>query len=156
MLKSLRNFRKALMVLTAVGISTVMSSVSMASELEKRGVFSDADLEQAFGPTVKPIQLTVLSSQEMKETQGAQGPVGAIVGAAGGALEYTFHQQIGGNEFSTVDFVRDVSFGAATGAVSPNPVLTVWNANLAISRGITQGIADRVESQRLVNDRPQP
>ena len=156
MLKSLRNFRKALMVLTAVGISTVMSSVSMASELEKRGVFSDADLEQAFGPTVKPMQLTVLSNQEMKETYGTQGPVGAIVGAAGGVLEYTFHQQIGGNEFSTVDFVRDVSFGAATGAVSPNPVLTVWNANLAISRGITQGIADRVESQRLVNDRPQP
>ena len=85
----------------------------------------------------------------MKKTQqSTQGPAGAI--------EYTFHQQIGGNQFSAADFVRDAGFGAAAGAVSPNPAITVWNANLAISRGITQGIADRVESQRLVNDRLQP
>jgi hypothetical protein len=155
MLKSLRKFRKTLVVLAAISLSAV-SPISIASERDNRGVFSDVDCEQTFGSAVKLTQLTVLSNQEMKETQGTQGPIGAFIGGAGGALEYTFHQQIGGNEFSTVDFVRDVSFGAATGAVSPNPALTVWNANLAISRGITQGIADRVESQRLVNDRPQP
>ncbi len=119
------------MMLTAVGIATVMSPVSMASELEKRDVFSAADLEQTFGLTVKPIQLTVLSTQEMQETQqSTQGPAGAFIGAAGGAIEYTFHQQIGGNQFSAADFVRDAGFGAAAGA-SRQISLTDINAFIA-------------------------
>ena len=85
--------RIALMVTTAGLLSSqVYASEPRIPDLDRpMAVFSATDINAMFEPSNRPMQLTALSQQEMKETEGAFWPLLYYAPMATGAL-YTAYQ----------------------------------------------------------------
>lgn len=86
--------------------------------------------------------MKILSSQELCHVQGAFGPVGAAIGAVGGAAGYLINQQISGSRFSPTTLAWSAGAGAAAGATA-GPVGVVWGFNGALAGGMVTGVARR-------------
>lgn len=62
--------------------------------------FSSLDIAMMFERDGEDKHLAALSVKEMKETEGALNPYGAIIGGVGGGLGYTFNSYIGDQPWS--------------------------------------------------------
>jgi hypothetical protein len=82
-----------------------------------------------------------LTINEIEQVDGAFGPVGAAIGATGGAAAYFLQNQIGGSRWSWADFGASTLGGAATGAFG-GPLATVWRFNAAVAGGTAKGVAN--------------
>ena len=90
------------LVLATVGMVSTQayageSAVSTAPLSPQLSTFSQDDINSMFEASGKPMQLAALSKQEMKDTEGAWGPVGAIIGGLGGLGGDTLNAVISGS-----------------------------------------------------------
>jgi len=76
--------------------------------------FSQTDLQALFEQDAAPMQLAALSEQEMRETEGALGLMGAVGGGLIGAISYTGYA-IGSGSWKWSSFGYSVGMGALTG-----------------------------------------
>ncbi|WP_373747186.1 hypothetical protein [Neisseria dentiae] len=86
--------------------------------------------------------MKVLSAQELHQVQGAFGPVGAAIGAVGGAAGYLLNQQLSGSKFSPTTLAWQAGAGAAAGAMA-GPAAVIWGFNGALAGGMVTGVASR-------------
>ncbi|MFC5920409.1 class IIb bacteriocin, lactobin A/cerein 7B family [Neisseria weixii] len=86
--------------------------------------------------------MKVLTYQDLENIQGGFGPIGAVVGAAGGAAGYLVEQQISGSKFSPTALGTYVLGGAAAGGTA-GPMGVIWGFNGALAGGSVRGVAAR-------------
>lgn len=123
--------------ITAAVMMLSMIAPSMANGLDNQAFESQVFHTQADAP----MQLAELSSQEMKETEGAWGPVGAFIGGGGGGgIGYMLNQQLSGSRFSPTAFTLAVGAGAFGGATA-GPAGVVWGFNRSLATGMVTGVA---------------
>ena len=120
--------------ITAAVMMLSMIAPSMANGLDNQAFESQVFHTQADAP----MQLAELSSQEMKETEGAWGSVGAFIG--GGGIGYMLNQQLSGSRFSPTAFTLAVGAGAFGGATA-GPAGVVWGFNRSLATGMVTGVA---------------
>ncbi len=96
--------------------------------------FEDKDMVFAFG-SESAMEVATLSDQEMKNTEGAWGPWGAIAGGAIGGIQYLGYAA-GSGSFSLSSFAYNVGGGAAIGAATG----PVGIANFMIARPVAFGV----------------
>ena len=120
--------------ITAAVMMLSMIAPSMANGLDNQAFESQVFHTQADAP----MQLAELSSQEMKETEGAWGPVGAFIGGSG--IGYMLNQQLSGSRFSPTAFTLAVGAGAFGGATA-GPAGVVWGFNRSLATGMVTGVA---------------
>ena len=104
-------------VLLAATLCTVLNTLTFASKqpLTTQSTTTLSDVQQLFQVNIsQPLQLATLSQKEMKETEGALGPMGALGGAAIGGIFYTGHA-IGSGSWSWGSFGTAMAGGAITG-----------------------------------------
>lgn len=77
--------------------------------------FTAADTQMLFEQDAMPMQLAALSQQEMKETEGAFGPWGAVGGGIVGGIGNVGYQLGAGRGWSWGSFGYAVGGGALTG-----------------------------------------
>jgi hypothetical protein len=77
----------------ALAVAGMISGQAYAAEAQVEAIaaqpvaaFAETDLQALFEQDAKPMQLAALSEQEMKETEGALGPMGAVGGGLIGAI----------------------------------------------------------------------
>ena len=105
--------------------------------------FSESDVQALFdGGANSTMQLATLSDQEMKETEGAFGPVGALIGGVGGLTEYALETAISGSEWSWTGAATTTLAGAGAGFAA-GPVGLVWGFNTAVATATLRGVAQR-------------
>lgn len=132
-------------VLLAATLCTVLNTLTFASEqpLTTQSTTTLSDVQQVFQVNIsQPLQLATLSQKEMKETEGAWGPGGAIIGGIGGATGYLLSTQISSSPFSWAQLGTATAFAAANGAFA-GPVGVIWGFNSAIAGGTLNGIFGR-------------
>ena len=135
------NRLKAILLASALSISVAMPAFANEAQPAVAPIeqFSAADTSLIFEADAQPMQLAVLSQQEMKETEGARiinfgaifSRVGAATGPAGAWLRYgNSYSQVG--EFKTVS----ISWGSNANyrAQIGNDALRNFNANFRDSR----------------------
>lgn len=138
--------KKVILALTAAGLVSSQAfaeeaGVQDASGKHQPAVFTEADTSVLFQQSdSKPMQVASLSSAEMSETKGAFGPVGALVGGAGGLAGYTLNTMISGADWSPTNAAIAAGTGAAQGAVA-GPMGVVWGFNGALAAGVAGGVA---------------
>ena len=144
----MNTIKRMALVLATVGMVSTQayageSAVKMTPLSPQLSAFSQDDINSMFEASGKPMQLAALSTQEMKDTEGAWGPVGAIIGGLGGLGGYTLNAMISGSRWSPGAALTSTALGAAAGAVAgPNGV--VWGFNSAIGGGAATGVFQRV------------
>jgi hypothetical protein len=104
---------------------------------------SPLELDRVFSRVPNHSEIRILSQQEMKETQGALGPVAVVVvrtafGAAAGATTHAIE-----NHYADRPLAEGVSYAAAVGAVGSAAAAKLvqlfgggWPANVAWQPGI--------------------
>ena len=135
--------KKVILALTAAGL---VSSQAFAAEAGVQGangkhqpaVFTEADTSALFDQSdSKPMQVSSLSSVEMKETEGAVAPIivaGATIGAGGvgGALSYA--SSVPADQRTMAGWATAIGSGMVGGAVSlATPVIPTaafWGAGI--------------------------
>ena len=136
----MNTIKRMALVLATVGMVSTQayageSAVKTTPLSPQLSAFSQDDINSMFEASGKPMQLAALSKQEMKDTEGAWGPVGL-----GG---YTLNAMISGSRWSPGAALTSTALGAAAGAVAgPNGV--VWGFNSAIGGGAATGVFQRV------------
>ncbi|MDG3066177.1 hypothetical protein ACFQ4M_10685 [Thauera mechernichensis] len=141
----MKQFKHAAVALAMVGM---LSAQANASEVQVQNLqaaqpiaaFSQTDIDAMFEQAGQPMQLAALSQQEMRETEGAVNPYGALLGGVGGGLGYMFSNQISGSPFSLYGFLSSVGGGAIAGS-GLGAVGAIWEFNSIVSVGILDGIA---------------
>ena len=101
----MNTIKRMALVLATVGMVSTQayageSAVKMTPLSPQLSAFSQDDINSMFEASGKPMQLAALSTQEMKDTEGAWGPVGAIIGGLGGLGGYTLNAMISGSRWS--------------------------------------------------------
>jgi hypothetical protein len=81
-----------------------------------------------------------LTTSEIDQISGAWGPIGAAIGATGGATGYFLQNKISGGPWSWAEFGCNTAGGAAAGAVA-GPAGVVWGFNGNVARGTITGVA---------------
>jgi len=115
-------------------------------------VLTQDDLVALFGAEEagKPLQLAVLSEQEMRETEGAfwLNAAGAFVGGLSGAYSYMTTAALSRQGPSNVGWglTRSIIGGAAMGAISP--VKSIGRAFGTLSYGVASGYGNAFISNR--------
>lgn len=126
---------KKLLSLATAGIIGTAALCSTA----QAGQLTTADKEFLFNnPSVAKAE--TLSPEEMKNTEGAWGWWGAITGAIGGAVAYTWYWATTPNSWDWDSFSQHVATGAVLGALEPTP-LAIATLEGAIV-GDTEAIVD--------------
>ena len=124
----------------AVVLSTAFATTAMANEMPETGLI---DAQQVFHmEDAQPMQLAMLSEQEMRETEGAVAAPGAVVGGFMGGGQYLSSCSIVGN-CSAWGFGYNVISGAALGAIGGTWVTigrAAWGFNGSIGVGIGNGM----------------
>lgn len=92
--------------------SAFANDASVATPLPQ---FSSQDTQMLFEQDAKPMQLVALSQQEMRETEGAFGPWGALGGGIVGGIGNAGYQLGAGRGWSWGSFGYAVGGGALTG-----------------------------------------
>lgn len=124
--------------ITAAVMMLSMIAPSMANGLDNQTFENQVFHTQADAP----MQLAELSQKEMKETEGAWGPVGAFIGGVGGGIGYMMNQQLSGSRFSPTAFTLAVGAGDFGGATA-GPAGVVWGFNRSLATGMVTGVAQR-------------
>ena len=125
--------------LTALFAAVVMSSAVLADDLTVQPVsFSHANaFDESKVFEIAPNQslnAVELSESQMKETEGEFGPVGAVIGAIGGAAGYMIECTIKDCDFDTLEFLeRTGSSAVASSVMGPAGVIWTFNGNIAYS-----------------------
>jgi hypothetical protein len=81
-----------------------------------------------------------LSFHELEAVTGMFGPVGAAIGAAGGAGGYFLENRISHAPWSWTALGSAAAMGAVAGAVT-GPAGVVWGFNGALAGGTARGVA---------------
>jgi len=105
-------------ILLATALATSFAAPAFASEVPVSApvqLFSAADTQLVFAQDAEPMQLAALSQSEMKETEGALGPWGAVGGAFVGGIGNAGYQIGAGRGWSWGSFGYAVGGGALTG-----------------------------------------
>lgn len=101
--------------------------------------FNDADVQAVFDGEKSSMQLAALTEKEMKDTEGAFGPVGALVGGVGGLTGYALGAGISGSNWSWAEAAAATAGGAASGAAA-GPAGVVWGFNRSVAAGTAMGV----------------
>ena len=100
------------------------------ADAEKLNLFDDLDIGK---------QVVILSPDEMRTTEGAFGPFGALVGGLGSFGNYAFDTLISESKWSWAGAASATVTGATMGAFA-SPVAAIWGANVLTTGGIVSGI----------------
>jgi len=135
---------KKISLITAAALTIVFSQGAMASEYSTsaENALNSNDLSFAFAQTEQPVQVLALSEREMKETEGAFGPAGAVVGGLWGGAQYLSSCSITGT-CSWGGFGYNVATSAGLGAIGGGFVTlgrAAWGFNASIGAGIGNGV----------------
>lgn len=121
-------------ILTIGIMTTAMANQNTAVPVQP---FTDTDIQLIFKQDNQPMELAALSPKEMRETEGAVGPWGALGGAAVGGIFYTGHA-IGSGSWSWGSFATSVGMGALTG-FSGGAAAGYFVPRIAFGAGIISG-----------------
>ena len=119
----------------ALCAAVVMSSAVLADDLSIQPVSNAFDESKVFeiAPN-QSLNAVELSESQMKETEGEFGPVGAVIGAIGGAAGYMIECTIKDCDFDTLEFLeRTGSSAVASSVMGPAGVIWTFNGNIAYS-----------------------
>ncbi len=113
---------KKLLITTALAASLTTVSVQASPNIaqdDMNQIFSTGSTGNSFpvGSGKQSHQVSMLSNQEMKETEGAWGPWGGAIGAGLGAWGYTAYGLSSGS-WSWSAFGLATTSGAAAGAIA--------------------------------------
>lgn len=86
--------------------------------------------------------MKALSHHNLQYVSGGFGPVGAAIGAIGGAAGYLVEQQISGSKFSPTALATYAAGGAIAGGTA-GPMGVIWGFNGALAGGSVRGVAAR-------------
>lgn len=140
-------FKHAALVLVAASLMTAQAQASEppATQVQAQSVaaFSDAEIAAMFESSGPSKQLAMLSSVEMKETEGAWGFWGAAIGGLGGFSGFAINNRISGHNWSWANAGAATFRGAMSGATA-GPVGVVWGFNRNIAFGTAQGVFNRL------------
>lgn len=125
------------LALAAAGLLTAQVHAN-----ESHAGFRQIDVNAMFEQVDKPLQLSELSDQEMKETEGAVNPYGAIIGGAGGGFGYAISNYMSGDAWSWYGFATSVGGGAWAGSGAGAGALgVIWGFNGSVGAGTLSGLA---------------
>lgn len=141
-------------IVAALAFSGLVSHGAWASEgsaLPVANTLSSEDLRFAFASRSEPVELVVLSEQEMQETQGAWGPLGAAGGAVAGAWGYLGYASGCGCESSWGGFAGAVAGGASVGFLTgPIGIAgTIAGSSIAYYGGLAGGLTESAYNSGL-------
>jgi len=115
-------FKNAALALAVAGLlsAQVHAAETQVKDLQAAPIatlatFDQTDISAMFEQTAQPMQLAALSSVEMKETEGALGPWGAVGGGIIGGIGNAGYQLGAGRGWSWGSFGYSVGAGALTG-----------------------------------------
>lgn len=86
--------------------------------------------------------MNVINNQDLHNVSGGFGPVGAAIGAVGGAAGYLVEQQISGSKFSPTALATYAADGTIAGGTA-GPMGVIWGFNGALAGGSVRGVAAR-------------
>jgi len=127
------------MIATFAATTTASVLADTGNTLPVADTFTATEMASLFELGANPPQLAALSEQEMKSTEGAWGPWGAVAGGISGLAGYTTYAMISGNPWSWSRAAMATGTGAVRGATA-GPVGIVWGFNGAVSGGAVRGI----------------
>ena len=137
--------KNVVLVLAATGLISSQafaaeSDVKAPSSPRTQSAFTEADASALFEGSGKPMQVAELSSAEMKGTEGALGPGGALIGggigAIGNAGAYAFEAGISPSvDFNWVDFAHSAAEGAVVGALAGSGAAALGASGMVVAAG---------------------
>lgn len=107
---------KSIIILMAIMITT--TAMAQEETIEKNNVRNTVALNTVFDMAeLENIQVSELSNQEMKATQGAVAPwiIGGAVGGVSGGAMYSYGVWRGNYQWNTTRFLGNVGTGALIG-----------------------------------------
>lgn len=128
------------LLLTSALATTLASGSVLANPAVQQG-----DLDQIFAGKTQSIQVSTLSGQEMKETEGAWAVPGAVVGGLAGGVQYGASCMVAGN-CTWKGAAYNVAGGAALGFIG-GPV-SIGRSILAVKYAAPVGVGNGIGTRR--------
>jgi len=127
--------QKLIVASIAIATATSATAPATAQTLPAVSVFNNSDVVSLFGQNIQPLQLTVLSAQEMKETEGAIAQLVAVGIMTG--TRFIVKQLV------TKKVAQSMVARGRIGMISPDKAIIERTGILAPNRSIAKSIAGR-------------